>query len=60
MPPVLQEDFYDVASISTYIGRVSGLMMWPEVPRAAMLFEGKAHIGSESYDARAPELDLLT
>jgi hypothetical protein len=32
MPPVLQEEYHDLVSITTYISRVSGLMVWPEVP----------------------------
>jgi hypothetical protein len=48
MPPVLQEEYYELVSITTYIGRVSGLMVRPEVPWAAMLFKGKAQIGSKS------------
>ncbi len=57
MPPVLQGDFPTFWRLGAYIVRVSGLFAWLIVCHWPVCSSKNAvHIGSESYDARAPGL----
>ncbi|WP_211095268.1 hypothetical protein, partial [Sphingomonas olei] len=57
MPPVLQGDSRTFWRLGAYIARVSGLFAWLIVCHWPVCSsKNEVHIGSKSYDARAPGL----
>ena len=57
MPPVLQGDSRTFWRLGAYIARVSGLFTWLIVCHWPVCSsKNEVHIGSKSYDARAPGL----